>query len=379
MIAKHQIHHNDNLSSFANSPTNILDALSVYTDKKKKPKRNRSAFILFSIDIRKKVDPEGLSSVNPNDKFVKIAEMWKNLPEKEKKLYEEKARLEKEQYTVDLSEFCKAYPSEPIQRPRNHIKKPCNAYGYFLKHVKDEIREKDPNLRMCEVLKIVGERWKNITPQQKQKFEEMAEVSRKHFKEEISKQTELQKKVKIDHYNSPSINVKVRTPESYSTELDDLVCKDSKMMDFDDHKENLNHLNIHSLTRKRSMTSTTDNKKNVPLMVNPLSNFNNQQNILNNFNAKSVQKDIVIPSLNNYPLSGLNFNTPYGALALQDLFWKVEQLRQNVFLQMANSKIPAVNNENYNQNVNANALLQLLSQTAMLNKLNQQKGSPLPY
>src|SRR5687767_14866657 len=82
----------------AELPDSILEAISAYTDKRKKPKRNRSAFILFSIDIRKKQQHEGLDDLNPNDKFVRIAQLWKEASEKERRFYEEKAREEKERY-----------------------------------------------------------------------------------------------------------------------------------------------------------------------------------------------------------------------------------------------------------------------------------------
>lgn len=313
-------------------PNDLLEAISIYTDKRKKPKRNRSAFILFSIDVRKKHQSEDLDELNPNDKFVKIAQLWKEISEDERRVYENRAKEEKERYTTELNDFCRIFPTEPIQRPRNHIKKPCNAYGYFLKDVKESIRKDNPDLRMCEVLRIVGERWKILSPEDKEKFEKKAEISRKNFKEEVSRQmVQPVKKVKLQNGESAVKREKERSPQQNLQE--NLVCKDLFMHSPENQpKVEKNFLFEPSLRR-----STSTDKKNL-LANSILSNTGKQ-------NQEFIHTSPIIstPTLQSEALNNLisipSFQTdliknPAMAFALEGLYWKVERLRQQILFQI---------------------------------------------
>lgn len=317
-IAQQSQPYLNDIMSFQSSPLEIpnaiLDAISTYTDKKKKPKRNRSAFILFSIDIRNKQNVKALDELNPNDKFVKIAQLWKEADEETRQLYEQKAKQEKVKYASELSDFCKTFPSEPIQRPRNYIKKPCNAYGYFLKDMKEEIRKQNPEMRMCEVLRIVGERWKLLSAENKEKYELQAEASKKNFKEEVTKQMEAIKKVKTDNgaviipqgkNNSP-----VKVQES-------LVCKDVYMPEFPVQK-----------TFERATTSSlinTQQKENFnqfkPVVMSPPVMPTESFAAAFSASLKTLQQETVQPKQNN---------------VLESLYWKVEGLRQQILMQIQN-------------------------------------------
>jgi len=341
--------HNSELSD------SILEAISVYTDKRKKPKRNRSAFILFSIDIRKKTQYKDLDNLNPNDKFVRIAELWKEASEEERRYYEEKAKQEKERYTSELNDFCSIFPSEPIQRPRNHIKKPCNAYGYYLKDIKEEIRKKDPEPRMCEVLRIVGEKWKHLSPEEKQKYEAKAEISRKQFKAEVSKQMETVKKVKIsDKVGVPSRAFEQeKTSKAQSPEDDELTTRDLYIPKFEAPEPE----------EPKLRRSTSTDKKNILANLFQSQQENTQPE--NKFTSNAL-------NLNNVSLSAVDLNAlslslvapnKNTALALQSLYWKVEGLRQHILLQMQSAM-------NGNRNVTIPSLFGQANQDMMSQKSN---------
>lgn len=313
----------NDLMSYQNSspleiPNAILDAISTYTDKKKKPKRNRSAFILFSIDIRKKQNIKALDELNPNDKFVKIAELWKEADEETRQHYEQKAKQEKLKYATELSDFCKTFPTEPIQRPRNYIKKPCNAYGYFLKEMKEEIRKQNPEMRMCEVLRIVGEKWKQLSAENKEKYELQAEASKKNFKEEVTKQMEAIKKVKTDN---GTLLVQQGKKSPVMKIQESLVCKDIDMPEFP----------VVEKTFERATTTSVIN--------NAQFNF-----------PKYIQEPVVVnsppvmPAENFAAAFAASFKTlqqqsayPKSTNMLEGLYWKVEGLRQQILSQMQNN------------------------------------------
>ena len=140
-----------------------------------KPKRNKSAFILFSKEMRGKVKEQN-PHLNPNDQMTKLASLWKELDEKGKEVYHELAKEDKIRYLKELKEFCVNHPIEKIgnKTKKNHVKKACTAYAIFLQQEKRNIKETHPNLRMVEIVKIVAEKWKNIDPLMKEEFGKLA-------------------------------------------------------------------------------------------------------------------------------------------------------------------------------------------------------------
>jgi len=78
------------------------------TEKRKKdpnaPKRGLSAYMFFANDSRDKVREE-----NPGIKFGEVGKMlgerWKELTDKEKKPYEDKAKADKERYETEKAAY----------------------------------------------------------------------------------------------------------------------------------------------------------------------------------------------------------------------------------------------------------------------------------
>jgi high mobility group protein B1 len=91
--------------------------------------------------------------------MAKLADLWKNLKEGDKKRYQDIAEREKVKYLTELNEYYLVNPLDVIQNKtkKNHIKKPCSAYGLFLKDAKDVIKSDKPDLKMADVLKVVAE------------------------------------------------------------------------------------------------------------------------------------------------------------------------------------------------------------------------------
>lgn len=367
---------------------NLLDAISAYTDKRKKPKRNRSAFILFSIDLRTKIQNKELEDLNPNDKFVKIAEMWKGITDEERKIYEERARKEKERYTVELNDFCKIFPSEPIQRPRNHIKKPCNAYGFYLRAMKEEIRKEHPKMRMCEVLRVVSEKWKILTPDDKQIYEKKAEAGRKNFKVQMNKQLQTQKKnqaqaqAKAEQHSHIHPQYKKSSPKkdkerektSANKRLEDtnLVRRDMLMSSYEDYepKEKKVHLNPStnpSISLDQENIRPNHNHSNFsPLQSsNPIPEFPSNQQYTSRNNLMNQPPSLNSLLANNHPMLGMNENPNNPVMfSLLDLYMRVDSLRNQILLQMQSAAVSP-------SSINAGSLLNLSNMVRRIPLLEQ--------
>jgi len=167
-------------------------------NKGKMPRRNKSAFILFSIETRARFKAQGFENVNSNDMMVRLADLWKNLPTDERQKFQSEADRDKMRYLQELDQFWKANPSEMIQNKtkKNHVKKPCSAYALYLRDVKHEIKDQNPNLKMADVLKIVSERWKQLEKNAKQEYETRAE---KEKEKAMAKLEEKVSKNDVDH------------------------------------------------------------------------------------------------------------------------------------------------------------------------------------
>jgi len=159
--------------------TQTKTALKYSYDKHKsqKPKRNKSAFLLFSSKKRAQLKAKEGKNLNSNEIMAKLADLWNNLPVGERRNYEAEAKKDKERYLREMEAFKIEHPSAKESHNRtksNHVKKPCSAYGLFLKEATIDIKKDSPKLLMADVLKIVSQRWRNLSQGEKLKYQEQA-------------------------------------------------------------------------------------------------------------------------------------------------------------------------------------------------------------
>ncbi len=183
-----QLYYNelDNLS-----PNSTEEKMITTVNKKDKPKRNRSAFIIFSSEMRPLIKANEKQKSNSNEMMVKLADLWKGLNEEERKKYHDMAEKEKVRYLLELNEFYQTHPYDIIQNKtkNNHVKKPCSAYGLFLKETKKTVKLEKPDLKMADVLKIVAERWKVLDEKTRKVYQEQAKAEKEAVKGKINEQT----------------------------------------------------------------------------------------------------------------------------------------------------------------------------------------------
>jgi hypothetical protein len=110
--------------------------------------------------------------------------MWKELEEENKKKYHDQAEKEKVRYLLELNSFYQSHPFEIIQNKtkKNHVKKPCSAYALYLKEQKQIIKSQNPSLKMADILKIVGDKWKNLAENEKSKYQNEAQKEKEKTK-----------------------------------------------------------------------------------------------------------------------------------------------------------------------------------------------------
>ena len=287
-----------NNTSCLGSHDSVSEAVSFITTKHKKPKRNRSAFILFSNDARSKSHlGQNISELNPNDRFVKIAQLWKESSQEERHFYKERANHEKLQYHSKLNNFCQLFPATIINKPRNRTKRPCNPYGYFLKDNKDAIRSQYPSLRMCEVIKIIAEKWRALDPSKKAIYEARAKENQKIYNSETKKDVSTIRAKKI------KLNSGLEVTKDQENEQEDLLS---------DETEDLAQENISS-----EEVSVKD-EEDIPNNRMPTKTEDLYQTCLSMIGFQQYQ----------------NHDPEAGKSALLDLYEKVESLRKRIITQI---------------------------------------------
>jgi len=163
--------------------------------KLKKPKRNISAFHIFSKEMHATLNGGG-EKINPNKRMSLISEKWANLPQNEKNAYIEKAKLDKWRYLNELNEF---YSSEAatVEAPaKSKPKKFGNAFTFFLREKKLKLKEAQPHLSMSEIMSMVAKEWRNLGKAAKQKYLDASEEDKKRYKTEVCEMSRKAKPAK---------------------------------------------------------------------------------------------------------------------------------------------------------------------------------------
>lgn len=131
------------------------------------PKRPSSAYFLWSQQNR----PQ-FKSQYPDAKVTELAQImgasWKQLPEEQKANYQQEAARAKKQYGEEASQFKEQNGSLTQIIEKTKQKKSPSGYILFSKHIRPEIKQESPELKFGEMSKELGNRWKQLSQQEQQ-------------------------------------------------------------------------------------------------------------------------------------------------------------------------------------------------------------------
>jgi len=105
----------------------------------------------------------------------------------------EKQKKEKEKYEnakaaagSDEEEDVDEKPAKRQKKDPNKPKGALSAYMFFNKDIRQQVIEDDPNASFGEIGKIIGQKWKELTAQEKKKYEKLALEDRERYKKQLS-------------------------------------------------------------------------------------------------------------------------------------------------------------------------------------------------
>jgi Chromatin-associated proteins containing the HMG domain len=134
-----------------------------------KPKRGRTSYIYFSMDVRKQVEKE-----NPKATFTEIpkiiAAKWAQASPAIKKKYNDMAEKDKLRYQREMASYV---PDPTTEKKKRRVrdpdapKKALSAYNIF---VKTQMAKNRPAGSTTGAIAALGAQWKSMSDKEKQPF-----------------------------------------------------------------------------------------------------------------------------------------------------------------------------------------------------------------
>lgn len=123
----------------------------------------------------------------PKELMSKLAEMWRSLSDDDKAPYEEKAADAKDAYVkagggakkdgegkakkaASKGKGKKAASGEEGEKP----KRGPNAYMIFSNEKRAGVKAENPEMKVTEIAKVIGEMWKELSEEEKQEYKDKA-------------------------------------------------------------------------------------------------------------------------------------------------------------------------------------------------------------
>lgn len=155
-----------------------------------KLKKNLSAYQFFcsSAEVRKSIKEEN-PDIKPKEVMGKIGERWKALTEEGKKPFIDQAAEDKKRYQEELASLPPATEEETSSNKKKSDKKDKkkatpNGYQVFSKEIRPSIRSENPSLSLGEQSKVISERWKALSDEEKTAYKLKASEEAKSTEEE---------------------------------------------------------------------------------------------------------------------------------------------------------------------------------------------------
>lgn len=144
------------------------------------PKIPSNPYILFSVDKRSFLKQK-YPGMRPNDITVKLGELWQSLDENEKKHYVDGWERDKERYQNEKIKYKELYGDKKSTKVKN--KKSPTAFKRFWNEKKDEVKEKNSELKYQELYRLMGKMWREMSDEEKGMYKKVKEVKDEDVKE----------------------------------------------------------------------------------------------------------------------------------------------------------------------------------------------------
>jgi len=152
------------------------------------PKRFKSSYICFFMAKQPEIKAELGEKATVTEISKRSAEMWRNLPALERVHWDEVAAKDKQRYLLEKSNYTGPW-QVPFKRHRKDPsapKRPMSAFLLFSQGKRQQIKEQNPSMKNTEVSRLLGERWRNASDEEKEPFIREEREQREKYKVAIA-------------------------------------------------------------------------------------------------------------------------------------------------------------------------------------------------
>ena len=163
-----------------------------------RPRRHVSAFLHFQNHVRDKIREE-----NPTISFGQMskraAQLWEGITPEEKQKWEQQAAEDKSRYEREIADYTPPFgfdkkgrnvqvkkAKRKKRRDPDAPKRSVSAYVFFGHSERPKIQEENPEIEFKDVGRKLGERWRNLAADEKEKFEVLAQKDRDRYAKEMA-------------------------------------------------------------------------------------------------------------------------------------------------------------------------------------------------
>jgi len=138
------------------------------------PKRATTAYINFTQWYREELKKSGRAIPKIGDFGKECAGKWNAMQEEDKKPFLEVAAKDRDRYKREMAVFKPA-------RDANKPKRPGTAFMLFMGDFRKEMAGKEPEGGVAALAKLGGERWRNMTEEDKKPYVEKQNVEKQRY------------------------------------------------------------------------------------------------------------------------------------------------------------------------------------------------------
>lgn len=146
-----------------------------------KPKNPASSYAFFVREMRPSVG-QANQGRKTTDIMRFIAQQWTALDTAGKQKYVDMSNEDKRRYQEAMKTYVPppdVDSSVPLVKPKN----PGSAYTYFVREVRPSVAEQFKEMTTTDIMRYMGEQWRAMDGEQKQKFVDMAESDKVRYRQ----------------------------------------------------------------------------------------------------------------------------------------------------------------------------------------------------
>ncbi|KAG1686109.1 High mobility group protein B3 [Nymphon striatum] len=139
------------------------------------PKRATTAYINFTQWYREEIKKQGRTVPRIGDFGKECAAKWNVMPENDKAPFVETANKDRDRYKKEMAIY---KPARDVNKP----KRPGTAFMIFMGDFRKEMAGREPEGGVAALAKLGGERWRNMTDEDKRPYVEKQSWSMRSWK-----------------------------------------------------------------------------------------------------------------------------------------------------------------------------------------------------